>query len=172
VDHKFGGAGSALKRDNLVATVINLFGDKQGRVQEFKLQDFIEEYLLQKLNCQVDDNSSRWVVRVCMALYDDCVNKKDFKGLAKLLSQRPEFDRNQSGWASGEEDDESDYYDSEYDEEYDEEQEDGKQQSDGKTQTSNTSSSSSVNVDTAPAEPKVDADGWEVVTSKKGRRGH
>jgi hypothetical protein len=168
VDMKFGGYDSKVKGSNLVAIVINLFGDKKGKVQEFKLQDFIDEYLLQKLNAKADDGSSRWVVRVCISLYDDCVNKKNFEGLAKLLSQRPVFDRSLSGWDSdAEREYGSDYSDEEYDEEYDEEEYDeeggeGNQQSDGKTQ------------DPEPAEsqePLVDADGWEVVTSKKGRKG-
>jgi len=166
------------KREALYDQVIQMFyKNMDGKVSQDKLADFLYTRAQRDFNTDLDDESDDWMARLCLQLWQDCMVKKDFVGLIRMLGRIPNLVAQEVEHESDEDDEE--------DEQMDDEKQvlEGIGELDVKEQQQQKELEGSI-PDLIPTEqddqgkekekeetPLVDDDGWNTVPSKKKKRG-
>lgn len=88
------------KKHNLIQDVLAKFNNTKGKqVYADELEDMLTNRVLSDFNTMAEDGSVEWIAKLITTLYQDCMVKKDFTGLEKILAikgQKPTIEGNNS----------------------------------------------------------------------------
>lgn len=154
------------KKDTLVMDVVNRFRGGQ-QVYSDEVEDLLQQRIMHDFNTMAEDGSCDWLSRLIVTLYDDCINKKDFTGLTKLVATLKSRPKTQ---VHGEESDDSEYSDGEEEMHDAADCMESMNMQEGGEEHNQSQAQAPEPVPQPPQqqEPMIDEDGFETVVRRKG----
>jgi hypothetical protein len=163
------------KRQALYEMVVNRFAAKKHNLDETKLLNALYD-AMQDFNVEAEDERPEQLLTLCVRLWSDCMDKKDFRGLKVLLSAANIEVEATEGGANGDEATAGEATGDEVPveegkEEVKESQAEPIEDEDGDTTMEAADAAETPEPTQVPSsKPVPDEDGWTTVP-KKGRRG-